>query len=112
MDRIAEEVKAALKPHFAKNLINKDEYKDIMRRAVPKVSNDWDRWLVRIVAGPNHPSSFQECPDNLCGHVPVFFILCLVFINTISYLSCLPIHCIQLQFARVLNCIIILLAFG
>ena len=79
MDRIAEEVKAALKPHFAKNLINKDEYKDIMRRAVPKVSIDCGRWLVRIVAGPNHPS-FQDCPENLCGHVPDFLILCLVFI--------------------------------
>lgn len=37
MDQIAEEVKLALKPHFAKSLINKDEYKDIMRKTVPKV---------------------------------------------------------------------------
>ena len=32
-----EEVKLAIKPHYNKGRINKDEYKDIMRRAVPKV---------------------------------------------------------------------------
>ena len=37
MEQIAEEVKVALKPHFSKNLITKEEYKDIMRKAVPKV---------------------------------------------------------------------------
>lgn len=37
MDQIAEEVKLALKPHFGKGLINKEEYKDIMRKTVPKI---------------------------------------------------------------------------
>ena len=32
-----EEVKLAIKPFYAKGQINKDEYKDIMRKAVPKV---------------------------------------------------------------------------
>ena len=32
-----EEVKQALKPHYAKHKINKDDYKEIMRKAVPKV---------------------------------------------------------------------------
>ena len=30
-------MKLAIKPHYNKGRINKDEYKDIMRRAVPKV---------------------------------------------------------------------------
>ena len=37
MERVVEEVKGALKPHYARGVISKDEYKDIMRRAVPKV---------------------------------------------------------------------------
>ena len=37
MERVVEEVKLALKPFFAKGKINKQEYKDIMKRAVPKV---------------------------------------------------------------------------
>ncbi|ESO09995.1 hypothetical protein HELRODRAFT_167830 [Helobdella robusta] len=39
MEQIADEVKAALRPHFFKKLISKDDYKDIMRRAVPKIFN-------------------------------------------------------------------------
>ena len=33
-----EEVKLAIKPFYAKGQISKDEYKDIMRKAVPKVN--------------------------------------------------------------------------
>ncbi len=36
-ERVVEEVKLAIKPHYNKGRITKDEYKDIMRRAVPKV---------------------------------------------------------------------------
>lgn len=36
-ERVVEEVKLVLKPHFNKKVITKDDYKDIMRRAVPKV---------------------------------------------------------------------------
>lgn len=38
-ERVVEEVKLVLKPHYNKKRINKDEYKDILRRAVPKVSD-------------------------------------------------------------------------
>ena len=41
MERIADEVKAALKPFFVGGQIDKEEYKDIMRRDVPKVSNKY-----------------------------------------------------------------------
>lgn len=37
-ERVIEEVKLVLKPHYTKKHVTKDEYKDIMRRAVPKVS--------------------------------------------------------------------------
>jgi len=37
-ERVVEEVKLVLKPYFNKKAITKDDYKDIMRRAVPKVS--------------------------------------------------------------------------
>lgn len=37
-ERVVEEVKLVLKPHFNKKVITKEDYKDIMRRAVPKVS--------------------------------------------------------------------------
>lgn len=34
-----EEVKLVLKPHYYKKYITKDDYKDILRRSVPKVSS-------------------------------------------------------------------------
>lgn len=37
-ERVVEEVKLVLKPHYNKKHITKDDYKDILRRAVPKVS--------------------------------------------------------------------------
>lgn len=37
-ERVVEEVKLVLKPHYTKKHVTKDEYKDIMRKAVPKVS--------------------------------------------------------------------------
>jgi len=37
-ERVVEEVKVALKPHYQRRAINKDQYKDVLRRAVPKVS--------------------------------------------------------------------------
>ncbi|KAM8703531.1 hypothetical protein ACLKA7_008194 [Drosophila subpalustris] len=36
-ERVVEEVKLVLKPHFNKKVITKEDYKDIMRRAVPKI---------------------------------------------------------------------------
>lgn len=44
-ERVVEEVKVALKPHYTKKLINKEEYKEILRRAVPKVLAQ----LIRII---------------------------------------------------------------
>ncbi|XP_019555076.3 PHD and RING finger domain-containing protein 1 [Aedes albopictus] len=37
LERVVEEVKLVIKPFYNKKQINKDEYKDIMRRAVPKI---------------------------------------------------------------------------
>lgn len=37
LDRVVEEVRLVLKPHYAKKHITKEDYKDILRRAVPKV---------------------------------------------------------------------------
>lgn len=37
MEEIANEVKLVLKPFYNTGLISKEDYKDIMRRAVPKV---------------------------------------------------------------------------
>lgn len=39
-ERVVEEVKLALKPHYQKKKITKDEYKDILRKAVPKVASN------------------------------------------------------------------------
>lgn len=36
-ERVVEEVKCSLKPFYQRRDVNKDEYKEIMRRAVPKV---------------------------------------------------------------------------
>ena len=36
-ERVVEEVKLVLKPRFNKKQITKEDYKEIMRRAVPKV---------------------------------------------------------------------------
>ncbi|KAK9739931.1 Ring finger domain [Popillia japonica] len=39
-ERVVEEVKLVLKPHYNKKHINKEEYKDILRRAVPKICHN------------------------------------------------------------------------
>lgn len=36
-ERVVDEIKFVLKPHYNKKHITKDDYKDILRRAVPKV---------------------------------------------------------------------------
>jgi hypothetical protein len=36
-ERVVEEVKMAIKPFYSGKKINKDQYKDILRKAVPKV---------------------------------------------------------------------------
>lgn len=37
IERVAEEVKLVLKPHYNKKHITKEEYKEILRKSVPKV---------------------------------------------------------------------------
>lgn len=37
-ERVVEEVKLALRPHYQRRFISKEQYKDVLRRAVPKVS--------------------------------------------------------------------------
>ena len=39
-ERVVEEVKLAIKPHYSKGKIDKNEYKEIMRKAVPKVAHN------------------------------------------------------------------------
>ncbi|XP_065202419.1 PHD and RING finger domain-containing protein 1-like isoform X2 [Planococcus citri] len=39
-ERVVEEVKVVLKPHYAKKHITKEEYKDILRKAVPKICHN------------------------------------------------------------------------
>ncbi len=36
-ERVVEEVKLAIKPHYSAGKINKEEYKEVLRKAVPKV---------------------------------------------------------------------------
>ena len=38
IERVAEEVKLVLKPHYNKKHVTKEEYKEILRKAVPKVN--------------------------------------------------------------------------
>jgi len=39
-ERVVEEVKLVLKPHYTKKHINKEEYKEILRRSVPKICHN------------------------------------------------------------------------
>ncbi|XP_068981260.1 uncharacterized protein [Bombus flavifrons] len=39
-ERVVEEVKLVLKPHYTKKHVTKEEYKDIMRKAVPKICHN------------------------------------------------------------------------
>ncbi|KAJ6635807.1 Splicing factor, arginine/serine-rich 19, partial [Pseudolycoriella hygida] len=39
-ERVVEEVKLVLKPHYNKKHISKDDYKEILRRAVPKICHN------------------------------------------------------------------------
>lgn len=36
-ERVVDEVKTALKPFYSAKKVNKEQYKEILRRAVPKV---------------------------------------------------------------------------
>ena len=42
-ERVVEEVKHVLKPHFLRKYITKDDYKEIMKKSVSKVSG-WIVW--------------------------------------------------------------------
>ena len=39
-ERVIEEVKLVLKPYYQKRTVTKDEYKEILRKSVPKVSHN------------------------------------------------------------------------
>jgi len=39
-ERVIEEVKVALKPYYSKRTIDKEQYKDVLRRAVPKICHN------------------------------------------------------------------------
>lgn len=49
-ERVVEEVKLALKPHYQRRAIDKEQYKDILRRAVPKVSRLPIRRLIKTLS--------------------------------------------------------------
>lgn len=49
-ERAIEEVKLAIKPFYQKRDITKDEYKEILRKAVQKVCNLYE-WVLISVAG-------------------------------------------------------------
>lgn len=49
-ERVVEEVKLVLKPHYNKKHVTKDEYKDILRRAVPKVHYYLNSYLIHANA--------------------------------------------------------------
>lgn len=51
-ERVVEEVKLALKPHYQRRSISKDQYKEVLRRAVPKVS------VFRRLIGDYHSVTF------------------------------------------------------
>lgn len=37
-ERVVEEVKLVIKPYYSKRAISKEQYKEILRKAVPKVA--------------------------------------------------------------------------
>ena len=59
-ERVVEEVKLAIKPYYNKGKITKDEYKEIMRKAVPKVNLSnvawhWASYLNKLRRPRYHP---------------------------------------------------------
>ena len=42
-ERIAEEIKTVLKPHYTSKRIGKEDYKNILRKCVPKLSRSVDK---------------------------------------------------------------------
>lgn len=55
-ERVVEEVKLVLKPHYTRKRVSKDEYKDILRRAVPKVPPHPALYNTTIVRAQNSHS--------------------------------------------------------
>lgn len=60
-ERVVEEVKLILKPHYNKKHITKEEYKDIMRRAVPKVRYFSSLWKPPSFSSSQFHVHFQIC---------------------------------------------------
>lgn len=61
-ERAVEEVKLAIKPYYQRKDINKDEYKDILRKAVHKVSSGEHKlhWSFQFMCGLMHIECFQN----------------------------------------------------
>lgn len=69
-ERAVEEVKLAIKPYYQKKDITKEEYKDILRKAVHKVGpdRDRDRWAedVREMGVCRHVDAGGEGQSGAC----------------------------------------------
>ena len=65
-ERVVEEVKLVLKPHYNKKHITKEDYKEILRRAVPKVSAS--SCLIHSQLTFNSIALFQVC-HNRTGEI-------------------------------------------
>ena len=51
-ERIVEEIKLLLKPHYNRKRINKEDYKEILRKCVPKVSfSCYQTWGTDLLIG-------------------------------------------------------------
>ena len=65
-ERVVEEVKVVLKPHYAKKHISKDEYKDILRKAVPKVSQSQPLSFFLLFAALNNAINYCLSVLQIC----------------------------------------------
>lgn len=49
-ERVVDEVKLAIKPFYSGKKIDKNEYKEILRKAVPKVSEYFQRFFFFFIS--------------------------------------------------------------
>lgn len=64
-ERVVDEVKTVLKPHYARKHITKEEYKDILRRSVPKVRSI----IFPIFLPPRTPNSLHRFTSKNGGNI-------------------------------------------
>lgn len=75
-ERVVDEVKQAIRPFYSHKKITKDEYKEILRKAVPKVM--WWHWQLLVSCHLDAPLMFSSMVSGV-HHSPALYFVAIVW---------------------------------